>query len=211
MNWLFNTVFDESSSNGRAGSPGRRWIPAMDLVATGGHYVLRVDLPGLADQDLTIQLEDNVVTISGEREGEHAQHHEGYYRLERALGGFAPLPHAPGRRGRRKAWWPTSIEACWRSEFPSLSERRNGRSRSAWCPPHRQQYDREHRGRRPALQQPRPGRCADLTQLPSPNPFSETQGAADRRQHSPRSAIPPAAGRRTVGPAPDSDPLAHLP
>jgi HSP20 family protein len=55
MNRLFNTFCDASTPTGRAGSPAQRWIPAMDLVETGGHYVLRADLPGLADEDLTIQ------------------------------------------------------------------------------------------------------------------------------------------------------------
>ena len=61
----------------------------MDLVETGDHYVLRADLPGLSDGDVNIQLEDNVLTISGERNTEHEQNEEGYYRLERAFGSFA--------------------------------------------------------------------------------------------------------------------------
>ena len=46
-------------------------------------------------------LEDDVLTISGEREAEHAQHQGGYDRPERALGGFFPFPDAadPERRG----------------------------------------------------------------------------------------------------------------
>jgi HSP20 family protein len=98
MHRLFKPFFDKSTPTGRAGTPGRRWIPAMDLVESGGHYVLRANFPGLAHEDVTIQLEDNVLTISGERKAEHAQHQEVYDRLEHSLGGFSPLPHAPGRR-----------------------------------------------------------------------------------------------------------------
>jgi HSP20 family protein len=90
MNRLFNTFFDQPAGSGRSGAaPDRRWIPAMDLVETGDHYVLRADLPGLSDEEVNIQLQDNVLTISGERKAEHETQPEGYYRLERAFGGFA--------------------------------------------------------------------------------------------------------------------------
>ena len=88
MNRLFNTFFDQPAPTGRGGAPGRRWIPAMDLVETADHYVLRADLPGLDDDDVNIQLEDSVLTISGERKTQHEQHEEGYYRIERAFGDF---------------------------------------------------------------------------------------------------------------------------
>jgi HSP20 family protein len=88
MNRLFNTLLDRPPPTGRGGAPTRRWIPAMDLVEAADHYVLRADLPGL-DDDVNIQLEDNVLTISGERKTRHEQHEEGYYRIERAFGSFA--------------------------------------------------------------------------------------------------------------------------
>jgi HSP20 family protein len=61
----------------------------MDLVETPNHYVLRADLPGLSDEDVNIQLEDNVLTISGERKAQHERNEEGYYRIERAFGAFS--------------------------------------------------------------------------------------------------------------------------
>jgi len=89
MNRLFNNLFDQPNPTGRNGAAGRRWIPAMDLVETGDHYVLRADLPGVSDEDVNVQLEANVLTISGERKAEHETQQEGYYRLERASGGFS--------------------------------------------------------------------------------------------------------------------------
>lgn len=90
MNRLFNTFFDTSTSAGHAGNGGaRRWIPAMDLVETDEHFVLRADLPGLAEDDVSIELQDGVLTISGERRAEHETSKEGYYRLERASGSFS--------------------------------------------------------------------------------------------------------------------------
>lgn len=89
MNRLFNTFFDPSAPTGRGNGTARRWLPAMDLVETPDHYVLRADLPGLADGDVNVQLEDNVLSISGERKAEHDDQQEGYYRLERAFGAFS--------------------------------------------------------------------------------------------------------------------------
>src|SRR6185295_19804678 len=87
MNRLFNTFFDTPTTGGN-GAGGRRWIPAMDLVETGEHFVLRADLPGLTEADVSIELEDNVLTVAGERKAEHEAKKEGYYRMERAFGQF---------------------------------------------------------------------------------------------------------------------------
>lgn len=89
MNRLFNTFFDAPAGGGGGGNGGlRRWMPAMDLVETGDHFVLRADLPGLSEEDVNVELEDNVLTISGERTSEHTEQKEGYYRVERASGSF---------------------------------------------------------------------------------------------------------------------------
>ena len=88
MNRLFSTFFDSSTPSGN-GSGLRRWIPPMDLVETQDHFVLRADLPGLRQEDVAIELEDNVLTVSGERKAEHEERQEGYYRVERAFGGFS--------------------------------------------------------------------------------------------------------------------------
>jgi len=88
VNRLFNTVFDTPATGGSTGSL-RRWMPAMDLVETQDHFVLRADLPGLTEQDVNIELEDNVLTVSGERRAEHEDEKEGYHRVERAFGSFS--------------------------------------------------------------------------------------------------------------------------
>jgi HSP20 family protein len=90
MNRLFSSFFDtpQAPGAGGTGSP-RRWIPAMDLVETDEHFVLRADLPGLSEADVDLSLEQNVLTLSGERKPEHEEHAEGFYRLERASGSFS--------------------------------------------------------------------------------------------------------------------------
>ena len=61
----------------------------MDLVEEGDEYVLRADLPGLGEDDVNVELEGDVLTISGERKSEHSEEHEGYRRIERASGSFS--------------------------------------------------------------------------------------------------------------------------
>ena len=94
MNRLFNTVFDTPTPGGNANTL-RRWMPAMDLVESGDHFVLRADLPGLDQEDVKIELEDTTLTISGERKAEHEEKEEGYYRLERAFGSFSRTLQLP--------------------------------------------------------------------------------------------------------------------
>jgi HSP20 family protein len=89
MNRLFNTFFDQPAQNGRGNGISRRWLPAMDIVETADRYVLRADLPGLSDGDVNVQMEDNILTVSGERRAERDEQHEGYYRLERGFGSFS--------------------------------------------------------------------------------------------------------------------------
>jgi HSP20 family protein len=87
MNRLFNTFFD-TTTPGNGGSVPRRWIPAMDLVETDDHFVLKADLPGLSDEDVSIDVEGDVLTVSGERKAEHEDRREGYVRVERPFGAF---------------------------------------------------------------------------------------------------------------------------
>jgi HSP20 family protein len=61
----------------------------MDVVETADHFVLRADLPGISENDVNIELDDNVLTISGQRRSEHESRNEGYYRVERASGSFS--------------------------------------------------------------------------------------------------------------------------
>jgi HSP20 family protein len=87
MNRLFNTFFDTPTA-GNGGNALRRWVPAMDLVETDDSFVLKADLPGLSEGDVAIEVEENVLTVSGERKAEHEDKREGYVRVERSFGSF---------------------------------------------------------------------------------------------------------------------------
>jgi len=82
VNRLFNSLFDTPT----AGT--RRWLPATDLIESDSHYVLRADLPGVSEDDIKVQMDNNVLTISGERKAEHQDRRAGYYRVERTSGSF---------------------------------------------------------------------------------------------------------------------------
>jgi HSP20 family protein len=80
---LFSSLFENR------GREVQRWVPAMDLVEADDHFVLKADLPGLAEDDVAIEVQDNVLTISGSRETEHERKEKGWYRLERSYGSFS--------------------------------------------------------------------------------------------------------------------------
>ena len=81
FNRLFNTLFDEQRA--------QRWVPAMDLVEADDHFLLKADLPGLSEEDVSIEIRDNALTISGERRSEYEKRERGWYRVERATGRFS--------------------------------------------------------------------------------------------------------------------------
>lgn len=88
MNRLFDSFFGRREA-GRAANGTGRWVPAMDLVETDDHLVLRADLPGLEREDVEIEAKDGVLTVSGERKAEHEEKSEGYHRVERSFGRFS--------------------------------------------------------------------------------------------------------------------------
>ena len=81
FNRLFNTLFDDQRT--------QRWVPAMDLVEADDHFLLKADLPGLSEEDVSIEIRDNALTIAGERKSEYEKRERGWYRVERATGRFS--------------------------------------------------------------------------------------------------------------------------
>ena len=83
FNRLFDTLFQPVNGN------SQRWAPPMDLVEAEDHFVFKADLPGLGDEDVTIEVQDGTLTLSGERKSEHETREKGWYRLERSFGRFS--------------------------------------------------------------------------------------------------------------------------
>lgn len=73
----------------RGSSEPTTWRPAADISETDQEYLVTAELPGVAKKDVKIQLNDGVLTISGERKLEREQSGENQLRVERLYGSFA--------------------------------------------------------------------------------------------------------------------------
>jgi HSP20 family protein len=73
----------------RSGGQLTQWIPAMEVLQRGDQLVVRADLPGLTPDDVEIEIEDGVLTVSGERRHSFEDRQEGLYRTERSYGAFS--------------------------------------------------------------------------------------------------------------------------
>jgi HSP20 family protein len=65
------------------------WAPAVDIYETENELVVKADLPDVNPQDLDIRVENNILTIRGERKFEAKVHDDNYLRIERAYGSFS--------------------------------------------------------------------------------------------------------------------------
>ena len=64
------------------------WMPAVDVFDTKDAVVLKAELAGMDPDDIEIEVEDNVLTITGERKFEERVDDARYYRVERRFGSF---------------------------------------------------------------------------------------------------------------------------
>ena len=64
------------------------WTPPVDIYETDNEVVVRADLPGIDQRDLDIRLENNVLTLKGERKMEQEVKEDNYHRIESAYGTF---------------------------------------------------------------------------------------------------------------------------
>jgi HSP20 family protein len=85
MNRLLDTFL---VPGGGGGTLARTWVPSMDLVEDDEFFVLRADLPGVAEDDVAIELDGDVLTVSGSRHAMHDEKKGGVHRIERAYGAF---------------------------------------------------------------------------------------------------------------------------
>ncbi len=71
------------------------WTPQVEAFRRGDNLVIRADIPGVEKDDVHVEIENDMLTISGERKEEHEENRGGYYRSERSYGQFyraIPLP-----------------------------------------------------------------------------------------------------------------------
>ena len=67
----------------------RQWVPAMDVSESNEGYTVTVEIPGAKREDVTVESQDNVVTIRGEKRDEREEKDEHRHYLERRYGTFS--------------------------------------------------------------------------------------------------------------------------
>jgi HSP20 family protein len=82
MNRLFSRTLGETAG-------GQTWSPAIDVIEQADAIVVKAELPGMKPEDIDIEVDDNVLTIKGERRFEEKVEDGRYYRLERSYGQFS--------------------------------------------------------------------------------------------------------------------------
>jgi HSP20 family protein len=65
------------------------WTPAVDIYEKENALVLTTELPGLDEKDIEIKIEDNSLTLKGERKFEKETKEDDYHRIERCYGSFS--------------------------------------------------------------------------------------------------------------------------
>lgn len=64
------------------------WQPTVDIVEEDKQFVVKVDIPGVDPKDIEIHLDNNTLTIKGEKENEHKEKKDNFVRYERSKGSF---------------------------------------------------------------------------------------------------------------------------
>jgi HSP20 family protein len=82
---LFNDAFERTGEESNLTT----WAPAVDINENEQALVVRADLPGIDPKDLDIRVENNILTIRGERKFEKKTDEANYLRVERAYGSFS--------------------------------------------------------------------------------------------------------------------------
>jgi HSP20 family protein len=82
-------VFDDPYFRSATGEASCRWCPAVDVTEGEQELVVSADLPGIDPQQVEITVQENILTLTGERKAESESKDESYHRVERAYGSFS--------------------------------------------------------------------------------------------------------------------------
>jgi HSP20 family protein len=85
---LFDSLMPRTYGEGDEESRTAVWAPRTDLAETDDAYRIMLDVPGMTKEDLTINYQDNQLTVSGERKAETRDENENFVRVERSFGHF---------------------------------------------------------------------------------------------------------------------------
>ena len=82
-------LFEDHFTRDRSGPADlATWAPPADIYETENELVLKVDLPDVEEEDIDVRIENNMLTIRGERKFEKNVNEDNYLRVERAYGSF---------------------------------------------------------------------------------------------------------------------------
>jgi HSP20 family protein len=89
-NDLFNIhrEFDRVRGGEVADDSSATWLPAVDILEEEGSYKVRVELPGVSKDDVKVTVQNDILTIRGEKKMEAEKKNDNYRRVERAYGSF---------------------------------------------------------------------------------------------------------------------------
>jgi HSP20 family protein len=83
-----NRLFEEQSGNQEALMTSGAFVPPVDIYEEQHGLQLKLEVPGIDEKDLDIKVENNILTVSGERKFEKEQKEENFHRIERRYGSF---------------------------------------------------------------------------------------------------------------------------
>lgn len=98
MNRVFDSTFKASSSS----STLTAWAPTVDIYETENELVVKADLPDLSEKDIDVRVENNMLTIRGERKFDQTVKEDKFLRVEGAYGAFSrsfSLPNTVNTEG----------------------------------------------------------------------------------------------------------------
>ena len=86
-----NRLFDDAGRGWHGDEPSATtsWSPAVDIYETENEIMVQAELPGVDRKDIGLNLENNVLTLKGERRFEKETKQENYHRIERSYGAFS--------------------------------------------------------------------------------------------------------------------------
>jgi len=87
-----NRLFEDAAGRGWRGHEATStttWSPVVDIFETANEIFVKAEIPGVDKKDVSLHLENNVLTLKGERRFEKETKEENYHRIERAYGAFS--------------------------------------------------------------------------------------------------------------------------
>ena len=94
INRIFDLSVPKRSKEGKTFLE-RVWSPAVDVSEDKDNIYVKAELPGLKQEEINVSLEDDVLTIQGERTSEKEEKDKQYHRIERSYGAFQRAIHLP--------------------------------------------------------------------------------------------------------------------